>query len=290
MSNDIVDIDTALKLKGFYFRTPRRIRGNKAGIHKSYYKGISPDFLEHNEYHRGDELKQVDWRLYGRHDRLYVKKFEDEVNLKWCLLVDTSESMNYGAEGATKLDHAKSLSGTLAYLLLSQGDSVGTGGFSGDGLNIIPPRSSSSFITPITQTLLSLTASGSTEFTASMIKALNICKGDAVFVLFSDFLIDEEKIEETIQLLKAAKKSVVLFHILHPDEINFDFGGSIEFQDMESDTKVIVDAGTIRNTYMKRISDFMDKIKQIGHENETSYVFSPIGRPIEEALLEIADK
>ena len=100
MANGILDIETASRLRRFYFRSPSRVRGRKAGIHKSLYKGISPDFLEYKEYNRGDELRQVDWRLYGRHDRLYVKKFEDEVNLAWCILVDSSASMGYGEGGA----------------------------------------------------------------------------------------------------------------------------------------------------------------------------------------------
>src|SRR3990170_5615083 len=124
MPKDIIDIKAALRLKGFSFRISSRVKGIKAGIHKSQHKGISPDFLEYKEYSYGDELKHIDWRLYGRHDRLYVKKFEDEVNLAWCILVDSSASMGYGDSGSQKLRYAESLAATLAYLLLRQGDSV----------------------------------------------------------------------------------------------------------------------------------------------------------------------
>ncbi len=290
MSKEILDIETALRLKRFYFRTPSRVRGRKAGIHKSYYKGISPDFMEHKEYNRGDELRQVDWRLYGRHDRLYVKKFEDEVNLSWCILVDRSASMGYGVEGETKLDYAKKMSATLAYLLLRQGDAVGVGAFSEDGFELIPPRSGNTFIGPIVEKLGPLAASGRTGLREPVLKALETFKTDSTFVVVSDLLTEEEEIEKSLRLLKASGREAILFHVLHPDEFDFEFRGSVEFEDMESDAKIIVDTGTIRNTYKKRIREFMDRMKLICHEYESRYVFSPTSRPIEESLIEIADK
>ena len=290
MSNGILDIETALRLKRFYFRTPSRVRGRKSGIHKSYYKGISPDFMEYKEYNRGDELKQVDWRLFGRHDRLYVKKFEDEVNLNWCIFFDSSASMSYGEENETKLDHSKKLAATLAYLLLRQGDAVGTGSFSEDVFGLIPPRAGNKFISPILEQLESLTPSGRTDLREPVLRALETFRTDASFVILSDLLMEEAEIENTLQLLRASGKETTLFHVLHPDEFEFDFSGSVEFQDMETDARVVVDTGTVRNTYMKRIREFINKLKLICHEYESRYVFSPAGRPIEESLIEIADK
>src|SRR3972149_2498705 len=149
MPKDIIDIKAALRLKGFSFRISSRVKGIKAGIHKSQHKGISPDFLEYKEYSYGDELKHIDWRLYGRHDRLYVKKFEDEVNLSWCMLIDRSGSMGYASNGNNKLDYAIRLSATLAYLLLKQGDAVGIGDFSDNDLKMITPKTGIANLTPI---------------------------------------------------------------------------------------------------------------------------------------------
>jgi uncharacterized protein (DUF58 family) len=290
MANGILDIETALRLRRFYFRSPSRVRGRKAGIHKSLYKGISPDFLEYKEYNRGDELRQVDWRLYGRHDRLYVKKFEDEVNLNWCILVDSSASMSYGDDGAGKHYYAKKLAATLAYLLLKQGDAVGTGAFSETEFGVIPPKAGSSYITTILNKLESMTPSGGTALTEPLLKALEVFKGDATFVIISDLFTDENEIEKSLQLLRAAKKDAVIFHVLHPDEFEFGFRGSLEFLDMESDEKIIVDTDTVRNTYKKRIREFMEKLKLLCHEYESSYVFSPTSQPVEGPLIDIADK
>jgi len=290
MSNGILDIETALRLKGFHFRTPSKVRGYKAGIHKSYYNGISTDFLDHKEYNKGDELKQIDWRLYGRHDRLYVKKFEDEVNMRWCIFIDKSASMGYGENKSTKLNYAKKLSATLAYLLLKQGDSVGLLGFSEKGIEFIPPKAGSSFITPIVDKLESFKPSGTTGIKEPVLKALEAYSSEASFVIVSDFLIEPEAIEESLKLIRNSRKEVSLFHVLHPDEIDFDFRGSVEFEDMETNAKVIVDTGSIRHTYKKRMGEFIERLKQICHENETRYVFSPINKSIENSLIQIADK
>ena len=290
MLDRILDIDAASRLKRFYFRSPSRVRGRKAGIHKSLYKGISPDFLEYKEYNRGDELRQVDWRLYGRHDRLYVKKFEDEVNLAWCILVDSSASMGYGEGGSQKLRYSASMAATLAYLLLRQGDAAGGGGFSADGLSVIPPRSGNTYISPILEKLETLTPAGKTALSEPILKALEVFRQDASFVIISDLLTDESEIEKSLQLLKAAKKDTTIFHVLHEDEVDFSFRGPLEFLDMESDERVIVDTDAVRDGYKRRIREFTERLKTLCHEYESRYVFSPTSRPFEESLIEIAEK
>ena len=290
MTNSILDIETASRLKRFYFRSPSRVRGRKAGLHKSLYKGISPDFLEYKEYNRGDELRQVDWRLYGRHDRLYVKKFEDEVNLAWCILVDSSASMGYGEGGSQKLRYSASLAATLAYLLLRQGDAVGAGAFSADGLSVTPPRAGNSYISPLLEMLETLQPSGKTALSEPVYKALEVFKQDASFVIISDLLTEESEIEKSLQMLKAARKDAIIFHVLHDDEAEFSFRGPLEFLDMETDERVIVDTDAVRAGYKKRIMEFTDRLKILCHDYESRYVFSPTSRPFEDSLIEIADK
>ena len=290
MSKEILDIETALRLKNFHFRTPSKVRGYKSGIHKSYYNGISPDFLDHKEYNTGDEVKQIDWRLYGRNDRLYVKKFEDEVNMRWCIMVDKSASMGYGENAQNKLQYAKKLSATLAYLLLKQGDSVGLVIFSDDETELIPSRSGSHFITPILNMLELVEPSGSTGLKEPVLKALEAYRSDASFILISDFLMDTESIEKAVKLIRNSRKELSLFHILHRDETEFNFNGSIEFEDMETSAKVIVDTNSLRHTYRKKIGDFIEKIKNICHENESRYVLSHTNESIEKPLIQIADK
>jgi uncharacterized protein (DUF58 family) len=290
MLGDVIDIEAALRLRGFSFRISSHVKGLKTGIHKSRHKGISPDFLEYKEYSQGDELKHIDWRLYGRLDRLYVKKFEDEVNLDWCILIDRSGSMGYGSKETTKLDYAIKLSATFAYLLLKQGDAVGIADFCSKHTDIISPRPGISNLIPIVEKLKSLEPGGKTILKEPVLRVIERTSADAAFVIVSDFLIDLGSIEESFKLLRSSKKEVIAFHILDPDEIDFNFDGSIEFEDMEEKTKVLVDAGGIRSTYRKRIKDFIQKLKLICHENKSRYVFSPSNMPIEDALIQIAVK
>ncbi len=290
MPQEIIDIEAAVRLKPFSFHSLSHVKGIKAGVHKSPYKGISPDFLEYKEYSQGDDHKHIDWRLYGRLDRLYVKKFEDEVNLSWCILIDKSGSMGYGAEQKTKLHYAIRLSATLAYLLLKQGDAVGIVDFCDNDIDIVLPRSGMSNIIPITEKLKSLSPNGKTTLKQPLLRAIEKISKDAVFVIVSDFLTDLREVEESLKFLRSSRKDVVVFHILHPDEMDFNFDGSIEFEDMEEKTTVHVDTASIRETYMKRIRDFSMKLKLLLYENKSRYVYSPCNMPIEDALIQIAEK
>lgn len=290
MPEDFIDVKAALKLKGFSFPVLSPVSGQKPGIHKSTHKGVSPDFLEYKEYSEGDELKHIDWRLYGRLDRLYVRKFEDEVNLSWCILIDRSGSMGYGQGERTKLDYAKRLSATLAYLLLKQGDAVGVADFSNDDIDILSSRSGNSNITRIIEKLKSLSASGKTTMKEPVLKAIEKIKTDSAFIIVSDFFTDPDSIEEALKLLRSAKKEVFAFHVLHPDEIDFNFEGSIEFEDMEDELKILADAESIREIYRRKLTDFIQRLKRICHENRTQYIFSPTNLPIEDTLIQIAIK
>ena len=290
MPKDIVDTEATLKLEGFSFRISPRVRGLRAGIHKSFHKGISPDFMEYKEYSQGDELRHIDWRLYGRLDRLYVKKFEDEVNLNWCVLIDKSGSMGYASKETSKFDYAIRLSATLAYLLLKQGDGVGVTDFSDGSVDVILPRSGTANLTPIVEKLKSLSPGGKGALKEAVLKTIERIKMDSVFVLISDFLMDFEPIEESIKLIRAAGREAIAIHVLDPDEIDFNFDGSIEFEDMEEDIKVLVDTGGFRNIYRKRVEEFIQKLKFICHKNRSRYVLSPSNAPIEDVLIQISNK
>ncbi|HSE84306.1 MAG TPA: DUF58 domain-containing protein [Thermodesulfobacteriota bacterium] len=290
MSKDMVDAEAVTGLKGFYFRISPRIKGTKAGIHKSPYKGISPDFLEYKEYSQGDELKHIDWRLYGRLDRLYVKKFEDEVNVKWYILLDRSESMNYGPNGRTKHDYAVSLSATLTYLLLQQGDAVGIADFYDNNINIILPKAGTKNINQVLERLARIKPAGKTNLKEPILRAVEKSGGDAVLIVVSDFLTDLNSVEESFKFLRAYGKEAIAFHVLDQTEIDFNFDGSIEFEDMEDKTKVLIETEDIKNAYRKRISDFIHKLKSICLDNGSRYVLSPTNTPIKDTLVQIAER
>jgi len=290
MSEDLIDLQATSRLRAFSFRIPPNIKGTRTGIHKSVHKGISPDFLEYKEYSRGDDLKHVDWRIYGRLDRLYVKKYEDEVSLNWCILIDRSASMEYGSTVLSKLDFAKRLSATLAYLILKQGDAVGIADFWDKSIQLLPPRSGHRALTEILAKLVSLKPYGKTIFEEPINTAIEKIKGDTVIVIVSDFLIDLNSIKNSLKLLRSSKKEVILFHVLDRDEFEFEFRGSIEFNGMEEEKKILVDANSIRKSYKRNLKEFLRKLEVICFENQSKYVFSPTYSPIGDVLIQIANR
>ena len=290
MAAEIIDKEAVSRLRNITFRLAPRVRGAKVGVHRSLLRGISHNFLEYKEYSYGDELKHIDWRVYGRLDRFYVKKFEDEVNFTWFILLDKSNSMSYGSGDITKLDYAVRLSATLAYLLLRQGDSVGVVDFSSGQGNVVVPRAGMNHLEPILVGLSSVNPGGKTSFIEPVAQAAEKIKTDTAFILISDFFTDTDSLKEAMRLLSAVGKGIALLHVVDRNEIEFNFEGFIEFEDMEEEIKVPVDAKDIKETYIKRMNDFIETIKLMCLECGAYYIPSPLNLPTEEVLLNLAYK
>ncbi len=290
MSEGLIDIGAVFRLRNFTFRVPSRFKGVRVGIHKSLHRGVSPDFLEYKEYSQGDDIRHIDWRLYARLDRLYVKKYEDEVSINWCLLIDRSGSMGYGSSDECKLEFARRLAATLAYLLIKQGDSVGVADFADDEMDFLTPRFGTPALTPIIEKLKSLSPSGDTNFRDPIQKIIDRTNANTVFFLISDFLTDLPSIEETLKLIRSSRKGVITLHVLDKEEIDFNFYGSIEFEGMEEKRKILVDAKSIRKSYRKKIEEFIKNLELICHQNNSKYLLSPTHYPIEDVLIQIATK
>lgn len=288
--DELIDFNAAAKLKGFSFSVNVPVKGYRTGVHKSFLKGASPDFFEYQEYTPGDELKSLDWRVYGRLDRLYIKKFEDEVNLTWCMLIDRSGSMGYGSGSISKLGFAIRLTATLAYLLTKQGDGVALGDFSQNEVRIAAPKTSTSNLILALENLKSVRAEGMTGFKQPVLRTLESIKRDSAYVIISDFFTELDSLEETVKILRSLRKEVFAFHVLDPQELSFSFGDTIEFEDLEDGVKITVDAPSARSSYRNNIEKFIERLKLIFQENRVRYVLSMTNEPIEELLLQIASR
>ncbi|MEE9252188.1 MAG: DUF58 domain-containing protein [Thermodesulfobacteriota bacterium] len=288
--DELIDFNAAAKLKGFSFTLNAPVKGYRIGVHKSFLKGASPDFFEYQEYTPGDELKHLDWRVYGRLDKLYIKKFEDEVNLTWCVLIDRSGSMGYASGSVSKLMFAVRLSATLAYLLTKQGDAVALGDFSQKEVKIAAPKTSTSNLITALENLRTVRAEGKTGFKQPILRTLESIKRDSAYVIVSDFFTELESLEETVKILRSSRKEVFAFHVLDPYEISFPFGDTIEFEDLEDGVKITVDAASIRSIYKKNVEEFIERLKLIFQENGVKYVLCLTNQPIEELLIQIASR
>lgn len=293
MSSDIIDLQAASALSRYKFTLKGKTAGPKLGIQRTNHQGSGIDFLEYRPYSQGDDLRRVDWRLFGRSDRLYLKNLEDEMNQRWCILVDSSSSMGFNSGGSgsgqpIKLDYAKTLAATLAYLLVKQGDTVSLGSFSGEGLNLNPAKSSIPALMESLEEFVSAAPMGNTDFSAPILKALNISKKNTYFVIISDLLVPLEQLLTPLKTLGWAGAKSVVFHTLDPEEKNFDLDGSLELVDMEDGRRVRVESAEAKARYRERMGEFCSELRSHCFSHGLNYILTLTTSPIGSALLKIA--
>ncbi len=240
------------------------------GIHHAPHRGRSLEFAEHKEYSPGDDLRRVDWKLFAKSDRYYVKEFEDDTNVTAVMAVDGSASMDYKWEGPggrgknggpTKLDLARTLAGALSYLLLSQSDSVGLMTMAGKIVDYLPPRAKLAHFHEITARLGGLEPEKETNLAACLADLSTRLKERALIIILSDLLDEPEPAMKAIRLMRSRRHELVIFHVLDPSEIEFPFDRLSQFHDLEGPLKLLVDPRAIQKEYKKHFSGFLESVK-----------------------------
>ncbi len=246
------------------------VDGVLSGIHRSPYQGQSIEFAEHKEYAPGDEVRHIDWRSYGRYDKYYVKRYEQETNLKAFLVVDASASMNYRSQHLSKLDVASVLAASLAYLLIRQQDAVGLLICRGSGMEIIPPRSSAGHFSVILKALEGLHGGGTAHMqdVAKLLREKN--QHPLETIVFSDFFDEEPQTLPSV-FGRTKKSQLSVFQVLDPAELEFPFEDSTLFRSMEDERTEQVDPREIRDSYLEEMNNFLQKIKQSCAESKVEY-------------------
>ncbi len=287
-------------------------KGVLTGIHKSVYYGSSIEFSEHKEYNQGDEIKFIDWKIFAKSDKYYVKKFEDETNLKCYILLDRSASMKYSGpefllprgagqsvaepeaeseaekgkkESVSKFDYAARLAATLSYILLNQQDSVGLVTFNDHISKYIPPRSNMAHLHVILDELTTVKEEGNTDLPHVLNELAEKIKGRGLIIIISDLLDEDAEVLRNLKLFKTRKHDVILFHLLHSDEVNLPFDRLTFFHELESEGKELADPQLIREEYMLQIEEFVNKFKVNSRENEIDYYFLDTDDPMEKVII-----
>jgi len=266
------------------------VEGFLTGLHRSPYHGFSVEFAEHRQYMPGDPLRHLDWRVLAKSDRKYIKQYEEETNLRAMLLVDTSASMGYGSHGVTKLDYARQLAASLAYLMLRQNDAVGLFAFATGRAELIPPRSTMGHARPLLLLLERLTPGGATDFTSSLHSLAERMTRRGLVILISDLLDEPERIAQAIHHFRHRKHEVLVFHVLDPQEVAFDFEREAVYVDLESGERVTTRPQELRPDYRARVSAWRDQIRQFCIEKRAEYVPLTTDQPYDRALLEYLSK
>lgn len=259
--------------------------GSVSGMHASPHRGASVEFAEYRRYVPGDDLRRLDWRAYGRTDRYYVKEFEADTNLRMCLVLDTSGSMGFGSTELTKIDYARRLAGSLAYLAVQQGDAVGLTCIAEEITRTVPPRRTPSHLRGINDILQHATAEGDTQLVSRLHEYAETTRQRALVVILSDLFVDTGSLREAFDHLRFRKHDVAVFHLLDPQELGFEFRRPTRFVDMEGGVSVFADPSEIADRYQRAVADYLREIKSIVLESAIDYHRISVDEDYEQVLL-----
>jgi uncharacterized protein (DUF58 family) len=248
------------KISALNLRAKIIVKGFLSGLHESPYHGFSLEFKQHRPYYQGDPISKINWKLYARTERFYLKKYQAETNLSAFLLLDKSNSMGFG-KNISKFHYARTLAASLAYLLLHQNDSVGLVLFDSKIGTFVPPRSRISHLKYLLTALSKNDPSGNTSICDVIFELQPLVKKRSLFILFSDLLENPKEVTKAIGIIKAKKHEVIVFHILDREELDFPFRREALFKDMEDSRTVLVDPKNVKKLYQDKFDRFLSKYK-----------------------------
>jgi len=237
------------------------VEGYVAGLHKSPYKGFSVEFAEHREYVSGDDLRYLDWKVFGKTDRYYVKQYEEETNLICHLVLDVSESMNFGTGEITKADYATTVAAALAYLVIKQSDAAGLVTFDDDIREYLPPGSSERQLQNIFRLLGQQPVRGKTDLGRVLRRTAEKLRKRGLVVIVSDLMGDVDDVLKALRLLRSRNHDVIVFHVLDPAELDFPFDRMTRFEGLEGLPDLLADPKSLRQAYMDEVNAFRSRLR-----------------------------
>lgn len=284
---EFADPTTLMRIKNLQLRAQTVVEGMFAGIHRSPYHGFSVEFSEYRQYAPGDDLRYLDWRLYGRSDRYFIKRFEDETNLLCYLLCDTSRSMGFGSGSYTKYEYARTLAATIAYFLHLQRDAVGIVTFDESVTEYLPPRHRPGHLRRITSILQREPRGRATSLEKPLDEIAQIVSKRGLVILISDLLADVQTLQKHLGYLRSRGHDVAVIRVLDPAEIDFSFNDPSMFMDVESGRRLYIDPTAAREKYLEKFQTHAAQAEKACRDLEVEYVLCPTDRPLELALFDI---
>lgn len=264
--------ETVALLNSMSLRARLVVEGYIIGHHRSPYHGFSVEFAEHRSYGPGDEIKHIDWKLFGKTDRLYVKRYEEETNLRAHIILDTSKSMLYSSAEVSKLSYANSLAASLSYLMINQQDAVGIAKFSDKIDTFIPPKARPSHLNLILSQLDDRDSGNDTQVGKVLHELADRIKKRGMVILISDLLDKPENIMKGLKHFRHQNQEVIVFHIQDRKESEFDFDTRTKFFDMETGEEIVTEPWHIRSNYNELVSKLESNYKSNCRENLIDYV------------------
>jgi len=260
------------------------VEGLRVGQHKSPLKGFSTEFVHHRQYVPGDNPRHLDWRVYGRTGRYYIKLYEAETNFDANLLLDASSSMHYGSGSISKLEYAKYMAASLAYLIVQQRDSVGLAVFDSELRRYLQPKGSASIIRDIARELDEAQPEPRTDIAAQLHDFARRLSRRGLVMLFSDLFDNIEQFVKGLDHLRFRGHNVTVFHMLDPYELTFPFDGTYRFDGLEAPEHILTEPRRIRAAYLDELNTYLTQVRSACERSHIDYVLVDTSRPIDEVL------
>jgi uncharacterized protein (DUF58 family) len=266
------------------------VEGFLSGLHRSPHRGFSVEFNDYRQYQRGDDLRHVDWKLYARSEKFYIKQYEDETNTRCMLALDTSASMAYGSKGLSKLDYAISVASALAYFIMRQRDAVGLLTYDDKLRDFLPARARQPHLMQLLRVLSQVQPGQQTDAAKPLGDLAATLTKKSLVLLISDLLQGEEATLATLRNLRAMGHDVIVLHVMDDSELHFNFDESSEFIDSETGEAFIATPASVREAYLDNVNRFLDDCKKQCQRAGVDYCLLNTSEPIDAALAAFLSK
>jgi len=283
--------DVVAKLSNMELVARLVVEGFITGLHKSPYHGFSVEFAEHRQYMPGDEIRHIDWKIYGKTDRYYIKQFEEETNLKSYMILDASKSMSFASEGRlTKLEYASYICAALAHLMVQQRDAVGFTIYDENIRISMPPHATKSYLREIMRQLELLQPGNKTGTANSLHQIAERIKRRGLVIILSDLFDKQNEVMSALRHFRHKKNEVIVMQILDPLERSFAFGSDAVFKDLETTEELMTQPWHIQKAYQEEMKHFIDSYKKECREHNIDYILLDTATPFDIALFEYLHK
>ncbi|HLA85844.1 MAG TPA: DUF58 domain-containing protein [Thermoguttaceae bacterium] len=279
-----LDPETIQRIARLELRARQVVEGFLSGMHRSPYFGHSVEFRQHREYTAGDDLRDVDWKVWAKQDRFYVKQYEEDTNLRATLLVDVSASMRYGSGPLDKFGCAATIAASLAYLILRQQDAVGCLTFDAGVRATVPQRTKRNHIDAIVQSLDASRPENKTDLYDVLRRAAETYPRRGLMVLVSDLLVEREGLFKGLRLLRSRGHDVMVFHVMDDDELDFPFNGPTRFDAMEDDGRLRCNPRALRDGYLRALGEYLDEVRRGCASHNVDYTLLRTRQSLDAAL------
>jgi len=284
LTRDFLDSKVLSRLLNLQLLARGPMEGNVSGRHQSPHRGSSVEFAEYRKYVAGDDTRHLDWRVYARSDRFYMKEFEADTNLRCYLVLDASGSMGFAAAHGTKFAYARRLAASLAYLTMHQGDAVGLACCSEKVFQDIPPRRNPAHLKNIFNALGATSPAGPTGLVAALHQLSEKVRRRALVIVFSDLFSDPEELLGCFQHLRYRKHDLAVFHLLDRAEMDFSFDRPTRFVDLEDGGNLLVEPSLVRPQYQEALHKYLERLRQGCREFAADYRLVTTDQEIEKVL------